>query len=606
MIVPTDYPFDRSLIRLPERTGTTVRDTLFLVSPEGEPLDLPSALNMSGPGCEIVLTDGIYKGGPYYIPESLSGDPAKPIILRAEHPGKAIIDGSSFVLKLPVMILRGHHWIIEGIVFSNSPSCGLFVCGSFNVIKGCETSYNGDTGLLICSFPGASRKEWPSGNKIDRCVSHDNCDISRLEADGFGAKLPVGKGNSFYSCRAFHNIDGGFDLYTTSSSISPVYLENCEAAFNGWLSEEDRPLGEARTGIGFKLGGENQRVSHSLRGCAAHHNAKAGFDTNSNPSATLNVCEAWDNVNDFMPPEKKASISVWYKAEISKCNEFLESKLLPHLMYYYTLIVNRSSIEKFAALIPEIKSYYYPQVNTQLCRRAIQSGFWSLDKFYRFVVSDQERLSKLRHSLTFLGSSFFRGEIWPRLVEVCRDSFQNTSKEKIRIWCAGCSEGKEVYSILMVLLDFVPAEKIEIFATDYNCDRIEKSRKGIYPLRTIRMIPKEYRHYVNAYLPDKNAESESLKLVIPARLKEMVQFKIHNLLSDEYPGGFDLILCRNVIKFFEKDVKSQVQGKLAASLNDGGYLVISDDLVREGIHDPGAFGLIQLENTCIYRKNQFL
>ncbi|MBR5175506.1 MAG: right-handed parallel beta-helix repeat-containing protein [Bacteroidales bacterium] len=580
-----DYPFGRSLLA----SAVSYADS--------DPADLASAILHAAPGNEIVLPDGVYKGGPYYIPESSCGEPSRPIILRAEHSGKAVIDGSGFGIKLPAMVLRGHHWIVEGIVFRNAPSCGLFVCGSDNLIKACEASHNGDTGILICSYPGVSKNEWPSRNRIEGCFSHDNCDSVRRNADGFGAKLSVGEGNGFYSCKASHNIDDGFDLYTKSTlgPIAPVTIDNCEASYNGWLSGEERPSGEVRTGIGFKLGGEYQRVQHLILGCAAHHNARAGFDANSNHAVSLSNCDAWDNPMDFKSQKK-------HDTSKDSCKELWKAKVLPWLMLNNPFLRNRHAARRFEAIIPELKFYEPGQVSTRLCRHALDSGYFSLDSYYAFVASDEERMSKLRRSLTFLGSKFFRGGIWLRLREVCREAFQDTSKDKVRIWCAGCSDGKEVYSLLMVLLDFLPAGKIDLLATDYNLQLIDKASKGIYPLEIIKEIPSEYRHDVETYLPEENERIGRLKLLISSRLREIPRFRHQNLLSDDYPGGFDLILCRNVIKFFEEDAMREVQTKLSASLEKGGFLVVSDDLKRESIPEPDSLGLAQIDNTCIYRK----
>ena len=590
-LVP-DYPFDHSLV------------LSLKPSPAPDPVDLVAAISQAVPGGEIVLPDGVYKGGPYYIPGSRSGKPGRPIILRAEHPGKAVIDGSSFPVKLPAMILRGNFWHIEGIVFRGSPSCGLHVCGSDNEVRHCEACANGDTGILICSFPGTSGSELPARNRIERCVSHDNSDTVRRNADGFGAKLSVGEGNGFYSCRAFHNIDDGFDLYTKSTlgPIAPVVLDNCEASYNGWLSVESRPSGEVRTGIGFKLGGENQKVAHRVVWSAAHHNARAGFDSNSNAAVTLLSSEAWDNGVDYKMPETRSSFVGTLGDGMSSFRLYMERKFWPKFMLHNPFSDNKYSVARFEAIIPELKYYYREQVFPQLCRQALLNGFHSLDKYHDFVVSDHEALSKLRRNLTFLGSHFFRGEIWPGLREICRDAFQGTSKDKIRVWCAGCSEGKEVYSILMVLLDFLPARKIELLATDYNLEMVKKSRAGIYPLRIVKEIPPEYRHYVDTLIPDEDSEFKRIKLIMPQFMREMVSFRLHNLISDDYPEGFDLILCRNVMKFFEEGTRRGVAERLSASLNDGGYLVVSDDLKRESIEDPGSMGLVQLDGSCVYRK----
>ena len=296
-----DYPFSRTLLDGAGSDGEgRVSDSVLRVSPSG-PLTLAEAISKAGPGSEIILADGVYTDGPYYIPPLCSGEPRHRISLRAEHPGKAVLDGSAFKAALPALTLRGRFWTVEGLVFRNAPSSGLFICGSDNEVSGCEACFNGDTGILICSFPGTSMAEWPERNRVSDCLSHDNCDKVRCNADGFGAKLSIGRGNGFYSCRAFHNIDDGFDLYTkyTLGPIGPVVMESCEAAFNGWLSDEERPEGVLMTGNGFKLGGERQRVRHVLRDCTAHDNASAGFNSNSNPSPVLRRCEARDNSQDF-------------------------------------------------------------------------------------------------------------------------------------------------------------------------------------------------------------------------------------------------------------------------------------------------------------------
>ncbi len=297
-----DYPFQRTLLPEPPCPGgARLRDATIKVTPGSGPGSLADALRQAGPGCEIVLSNGVYDDGPYYIPATTGGAPGRPVVLRAEHPGKAVIDGSGIERKLPALTLRGCFWILDGLVFRNAPSSGLFVCGSDNVIRNCEAAGNGDTGILLCTFPGSSRKDWPSRNRVEHCVSHDNCDPVRHNADGFGAKLSIGPGNRFYRCLAHNNIDDGFDLYSKSTlgPIHSVVLERCEAAFNGFLSSEQKPL-ETTNGVGFKLGGERQRVRHLLKDCSSHDNAGSGFSANSNPACRLVRCTAWNNYPDYL------------------------------------------------------------------------------------------------------------------------------------------------------------------------------------------------------------------------------------------------------------------------------------------------------------------
>lgn len=296
-IVP-DYPFCRSTFDNQETVERTVcRNRVFRVVPDGSGQDLASALRVAGPGCEIILADGIYTGGPYYISRKQSGKSRHPVILRAAHPGQAILDGSTMEAKLPLLTLRADHWTVEGLVFRKAPSSGLFLCGSHNTVRDCEAAENGDTGILMCAFPRSRKRDWPSGNCLESCCSHDNCDRVRTNADGFGAKLSVGKGNSFHSCNAFHNIDDGFDLYTKGiiGKIAPVSFYDCKAWNNGYLSGEDIPCGDVRNGSGFKMGGESLQIKHSFHNCLAYGNLRRGFDPNNNNACRLEYCREWDN-----------------------------------------------------------------------------------------------------------------------------------------------------------------------------------------------------------------------------------------------------------------------------------------------------------------------
>jgi hypothetical protein len=341
----------------------------------------------AAPGKEIILPDGVYDAGTYYIRRQQSGTADRPIILRAEHPGKAIIDGSASQGRLPAMILRGSYWVLDGLVFRNAPSCGLFICGSENVVRNCEAYGNGDTGFLICSFPGSSKNGWPKRNRVESCCSHDNCDAVRCNADGFGAKLSIGEGNGFFNCKAFHNIDDGFDLYTKSSigRIGPVTLEGCVAESNGWLSDEIRPSGDPKTGVGFKLGGEGLKVRHQVRDCVANDNARVGFDANSNPVVQISGCEAKGNEIDY---RLSVPSTDWY-------SRFKERVRLFLARYDSSDEVDQFVLRELEAIVPNLANYSRHDIMSFLCLQALGQGFGSLQEYYSEVASNQKLLKKL-------------------------------------------------------------------------------------------------------------------------------------------------------------------------------------------------------------------
>lgn len=307
-----DYPFPRALLTHanlqapPHDSSATIEGSTIFAAPDGthdggccreKPATIEDALQRALPGTSIVLADGVYSPAePLVIPKARSGTLDAPVKLLAQNERRCIIDGSKLLDESPLFVLDADFWNLEGIVFRNSPLSGLIICGSTNRVRNCETFDNGDTGVLIISRPGASRDEWPQRNRISDCDSHDNCDKHGCNADGFGAKLRVGQGNVFYRCIAHHNIDDGFDLYSKYlyGPIEPVELDSCVAYGNGRLSN-GREASRGNAGIGFKLGGERQPVTHEAWNSIAVENRQAGFSANSNPLCQLHFCTAAGN-----------------------------------------------------------------------------------------------------------------------------------------------------------------------------------------------------------------------------------------------------------------------------------------------------------------------
>jgi uncharacterized repeat protein (TIGR02543 family) len=125
---------------------------------------------------------------------------------------------------------------------------------------------------------------WPEDNLIKYCTSFNNVDASAINADGFAAKLGVGKGNVFDSCISYNNADDGWDLFNKlgDAKNEPVTIQNCVAYGNG--------------NNGFKLGGEGYAVDHVVTSCLAFANELDGFTCNFNTGVlTITNCTSVDN-----------------------------------------------------------------------------------------------------------------------------------------------------------------------------------------------------------------------------------------------------------------------------------------------------------------------
>ncbi len=197
--------------------------------------------------------------------------------------------------------INGNFWRVAGIEVKGSADNGIYVAGNNNVIEGCVTHGNRDTGLQLgrASSDLASMTDWPSNNLILNCESYDNYDAppgGGENADGFAAKLTVGPGNVFRGCVSHNNIDDGWDLYTKTDTgpIGPVTIDQCIAYANGSLT--DGTTNENGDRNGFKLGGDDIAVAHVVTRSVAFKNGKNGFTWNSNPGAIrLSNTLAFDN-----------------------------------------------------------------------------------------------------------------------------------------------------------------------------------------------------------------------------------------------------------------------------------------------------------------------
>ncbi|HZD90235.1 MAG TPA: protein-glutamate O-methyltransferase CheR [Pseudolabrys sp.] len=155
-------------------------------------------------------------------------------------------------------------------------------------------------------------------------------------------------------------------------------------------------------------------------------------------------------------------------------------------------------------------------------------------------------------------------------------------ERRIRIWCAAASTGQEPYSIAMVLKEMEAALagfRVDILATDIVGDVLERARVGVYSQfevqrgLPIQMLVKYFRQ-----------EGENWH--IAPELRAMVQFRTLNLLNDFSPlGRFDLVLCRNLLIYFDQPSKVQVLERLSHQMPDDGYLILGAAETVVGLTD---------------------
>lgn len=166
----------------------------------------------------------------------------------------------------------------------------------------------------------------------------------------------------------------------------------------------------------------------------------------------------------------------------------------------------------------------------------------------------------------------------------------------LRIWSAACSTGQEPYSIAMTLLEVVNGlRRIEITATDLSGEVLEKADRGRYSqLEINRGLPAKFlvKHFAKS-----GAEWQ-----ISEQLRSMVRFSKHNLLTAPPLGGpYDIVFLRNVLIYFDVEVKRDILRRLRAVMRPGGFLVLGAAETTVGIDD--AWSRVQVGRSSIYQNS---
>ncbi|MBF2063072.1 MAG: protein-glutamate O-methyltransferase CheR [Calothrix sp. C42_A2020_038] len=171
----------------------------------------------------------------------------------------------------------------------------------------------------------------------------------------------------------------------------------------------------------------------------------------------------------------------------------------------------------------------------------------------------------------------------------------------IRIWHAGCSTGEEVYSMAILLTEEGLYHRCRIYATDINEEVVHKAKIGIYPLRSMQEYTKLYqlaggkKAFSEYYTADYNSAT-----FVPS-LKANIVFSVHNLVTDSSFNEFNVILCRNVLIYFNYHLQNQVHNLLYKSLRIFGILGLGKQESLLGITHEHKYEVLDKQNKLFRR-----
>lgn len=248
----------------------------------------------------------------------------------------------------------------------------------------------------------------------------------------------------------------------------------------------------------------------------------------------------------------------------------------------------------------DFRAYAYSSLRRRLWKRIVESGLKTVSALQERVLHDPSMMEQLLLDLSINVTAMYRD---PHFYVTFREKVIPMLRTYpfIRIWHAGCSTGEEVYSMAILLQEEGLYERARIYATDINEVVLQRAKAGIFPIDRM----KEYTdNYIKAGGKKSFSEYYTAKYdnaIFNQDLTKNVVFSQHNLVTDRSFSEFNVILCRNVLIYFDKPLQSRVHTLFYDSLAMFGVLVLGSKESLKFSEYESCYEQIEMPEK-IYRK----
>lgn len=219
----------------------------------------------------------------------------------------------------------------------------------------------------------------------------------------------------------------------------------------------------------------------------------------------------------------------------------------------------------------DFRNYAYPFIKRRIEHRLKIENIGSISRLQDLILHHSSMMDRLFSDFSISVTEMFRdpGFFW---------SFRNgiipliRHYPSIRIWNVGCASGEEAYSMAILLEEEGLLHKTRIYATDINKHNLDRAKTGSFPLEKMQLYTKNYlssggKKAFSEYYTVKNKVAQFKEI-----LKEHLIFAQHDVTMDQSFNDFTIIICRNVMIYFNKDLQNHVHQLLYNSLVHSGFL----------------------------------
>lgn len=221
----------------------------------------------------------------------------------------------------------------------------------------------------------------------------------------------------------------------------------------------------------------------------------------------------------------------------------------------------------------DFRNYSRAHVKRRVKHRMVQEGVASISELQNKILHNPEVFDRMVRDLSINVTEMFRN---PDFYKSVREKVIPLLKTYpfLKIWHAGCATGEEVFSFAIMLKEEGLLERTQIYATDFNPYVVEQARKGIFPIRYIKEYTANYQKAGGKESFSDYYHANDEWVIFDKSLSRNMVFAEHNLVTDSVFAEVNMIVCRNVLIYFNRELQNKVLGLLHDSLITGGFLAL--------------------------------
>ncbi len=248
----------------------------------------------------------------------------------------------------------------------------------------------------------------------------------------------------------------------------------------------------------------------------------------------------------------------------------------------------------------DFRGYSRASLRRRVARYLADTGFSRVSELQHELIRDGGRCQHFVRGLTVNVTDMFRD---PVFYSVLREQVipELRSHPVIKVWHAGCSTGEEAYSMAILLQEAGLIERAVIYATDINSRVLEQARKGIYHERMLATARENYQLSGGRGQLDDYISTGYERFMIDPLLKKNIVFTAHDLVTDQVFGEMQLVICRNVMIYFRRELQARVLTLFHDSLDLGGFLGLGIKESLSAYPDPAGFRTVDA-NVRLFQR----